>query len=219
MVEVRIRGVSFSVSFAIHFLAVFFFFVLPAQAEEMPSEKKDKIFCQSESIPSKNPLFENVKQVIITARLVPTSSYETLEFQQSLPEAIREENILQMLKTIYERRFTTEGGRVQQTFTRGCYGRKDQPVTIYHHSNRQEKKQFFQLSKEEGVLGVYFMGRVMVADARNKLGESTFTFSVVYIRNDVILPANEYTDLPVSVSFKRDDLHDYIDGLLRSWLH
>lgn len=205
--------------FLIIAIAVLFLgnFVSSVYADELPPKKKDKIFCHSQSLTSTSPLFENVKQVIITAHLVPASSYKTLEFQQSLPEAIREENILQMLKVIYERRFTTEGGRVQQSFTPGCYGRKDQSVTIYHLRNRQEEKQFFQLSKEEGVLGVFFMGVVGIADSRNKLGESIFTFSIVYIRNDVILPANEYTHLPQAVSFKQDDLEDYIRAHVREW--
>jgi len=145
-----------------------------AQAEQ-PKE-----YCQSNSgtWDQRDPLFDNVKRVVI---FVDTPSYlDNVEGQEKLPEPFKKDQLRELLKQLYTKRYTRDGRGDTQTV--GCYNRLDQRVLVMSDADIKAGKHI-KLSKEDGTLTVYLQIFLTSKGFKNNaVTEDIVTMSLVHYR-------------------------------------
>ncbi len=118
--------------------------------------EEGKWVCSSQSISAWNPKEIGVRRVVayIEHHLVT-------EDKTKVPDSLYLQNLKARLLNKLQHRYTTYGGRVEQTLTPGCYGRADQPISIYTNEDKANNSKFQQEILKPRTLGIVI--RILVA--------------------------------------------------------
>lgn len=138
-------------------------------AQDAPSGKKR--YCGEPGLldPEK-PQFETFDHVDRVAILFwITGPFEIDE--KDLPATLQRENLKKLVKDIFEERYRELDQGIIPTNKRGCFNRKNQPVTLYDNKEKGAAKKFYEVIKDEGTLAVQFYVQYYDVDAKNKSDE------------------------------------------------
>lgn len=141
---------------------------------------KPKEYCQSNTgtWDQRDPLFDNVKKVVIVVDVPPY--LDKIEEQEKLPKPFQKTQLKEMLKQLYTKRYARDGRGDTQTV--GCYNRLGQRVLVMSDADIKAGKHF-KLSKEDGTLTVYLQIFLTPKGGKHPpLSEDIVTMSLVHYR-------------------------------------
>ena len=128
--------------------------------------------CNTQSIGGWIPYERGVKRVAgyIVHHIVSSSP--------KVPEILHLDNLKSKLLSRLQHRFTTYGGRVKQTFKPGCYGRADQPISIYTNEDEADFDRFKKELVKPGTLGVVIIIHVWQDKTGSTADPDTFMVAI-----------------------------------------
>lgn len=157
-------------------------------------------YCQSVSMTPGdnwvNPVFNNVKQVVIVVDVHPSSLEE--EKGSNLPDALKKENLRKVLKELYTKRYASDGRK--DSPTPRCYDRHDQDVIVMSDKDIKDGEHF-KLAKDPGTLTVYF--QVTFFDKGTfglNIKDDTVALNVIHARSNLEIPIFNQATYPFPLS-------------------
>ena len=157
--------------------------------------------CNTQSIGGWSPYKRGVK------RVVGYIVHEMVGNSPEVPEILHLDHLKSKLLSRLQHRFTTYGGRVKQTFKPGCYGRADQPISIYTNEDEADFDKFKKELVKPGTLGVVIIIRVRPDHTGSRTDPKAFLVAIHrhWIRKDLESTGKSYDTGNLSIMIYRLD--------------
>jgi len=196
---------------------VFFALGFGLLALEARAEKR-KEYCQSNSGTSwdqRDPVFDNVKRVLIVVEVSPNLEPE---FAEKIPKPLHKENLENILVQLYTKRYARDGRGDTQTLR--CYNRNSQPVMVMSEKDIKNGRHI-ELAKDHGTLTVFLKLFYQTSNVGVDFGTDLVSFSLVNSRSQDDISIFKQIEIPYSLPLSATDeqlsekIKRYIDNQIR----
>lgn len=197
--------------------ALGFLCVVPLSGS-LAGEDKPKEYCQSNSGTSwdqRDPVFDNVKRVVIVVEVRPNLEPE---FAAKIPKPLHKENLEELLVQLYTKRYARDGRGDTQTLR--CYNRNSQPVMVMSEKDIKNGRHI-ELAKDHGTLTVFLKLFYLTSSGGVGLATDLVSFSLINFRSQDDIPIFKQVGIPFSLPLNatEEQLQKNIKGFIDGRIH